>query len=146
MVKHYYIVRKRLLSFKTNICLCSMIMKSTTKSLVWWLKRSRHSNYASGDVVKTGDKLSLHCVFAVKRVLNQIWNWSINVFRCKLVFTQMVFDSRLHLCDPWNTAYNRKREQEHFWIILWRALELLKGNMSQKTILVTWQYACLQCV
>ena len=40
----------------------------------------------------------------------------------------------LQLCDQWNTAYNRKRKQEHFWIILWRALELLKGNKSQKTI------------
>jgi len=27
---------------------------------------------------------------------------------------QTVFDSRLQLCDPWNTAYNRKRKQEHF--------------------------------
>jgi len=27
---------------------------------------------------------------------------------------QMVFDSQLQLCDPWNTAYNRKRKQEHF--------------------------------
>jgi len=30
--------------------------------------------------------------------------------------------------------YNRKRKQEHFWIILWRALELLKVNKSKKTI------------
>ena len=25
----------------------------------------------------------------------------------------MVFDSRFQLCEPWNTAYNRKRKQEH---------------------------------
>jgi len=32
-----------------------------------------------------------------------------------LDFTKMVFDSRLQLCDPWNTIYNnRKRKQEHF--------------------------------
>ena len=34
----------------------------------------------------------------------------------------------------WPMEYNRKRKQEHFWIILWRALELLKVNKSQKTI------------
>jgi len=34
----------------------------------------------------------------------------------------MVFDSRLQLCDQWKTSYNRKRKQEHFWIILWRVL------------------------
>jgi len=28
-------------------------------------------------------------------------------------FTQIVFDSRFQLCDQWNTAYNRKRKQEH---------------------------------
>ena len=47
----------------------------------------------------------------------------------------MVFDSRLQLCDQWNTVYNRKRKQEHFWIILWRSLELLKGKKCQKTTL-----------
>ena len=78
-------------------------------------------------------------------VLNRIWNLLI-VFRCNLDFTQMVFDSRLQLCDQWNTAYNRKRKQEHFWIILWRVLELLKGNKSQKTNPVTWQYNCLHWV
>ena len=51
-----------------------------------------------------------------------------------LDFTKMVFDSRLQLCDPWNTIYNnRKRKQEHFWIILWRALELLKWNKSHSS-------------
>jgi len=38
----------------------------------------------------------------------------------------MVFDSGLHLCDPWNTAYNRKRKQEHFWIILWWGIRVRK--------------------
>ena len=99
------------------------------------MKRSGHADYASGDVAKTGDKSSLRGVFVVKRVLNWIWNWFI-----KFEFTQMVFDSRLQLCDQWNTVYRRKRKQEHFWIILWRALEPLKGNKSQKTIPVMWQY------
>ena len=40
----------------------------------------------------------------------------------------LVFDSRLQLCY-------RKRKQEHFWIILWRSLELLKGKKCQKTTL-----------
>jgi len=48
----------------------------------------------------------------------------------------LVFDSRLQLCY-------RKRKQEHFWIILWRSLELLKGNKSQKTNPVMRQYNCL---
>jgi len=74
-------------------------------------------------------------LLVVKRVLNRIWNW-LKASRYKLVFTKMVFDSRLQLCD-------RKRKQEHFSIILWRSLELLKGNKSQKTIPVTWQYNCL---
>ena len=98
------------------------------------MKCSGHANYVSVDVAKTGDESSLRGVFVVKRVLNRIW--------CKLEFTQMVFDSRLQLCDQWNTAYNRKRKQEHFWIIVWRALELLKGIKSQKTIPVSWQYKC----
>ena len=130
--------QKRLLSFKTNSCLCLMINNqlSTTKNiLVRWMKRSGHGDYASGDVAKTGDKSSLRGVFVVKRVLNRIWNWFI-----KFEFTQMVFDSRLQLCDQWNTVYRRKRKQEHFWIILWKALEPLKGNKSQKTIPVMWQY------
>ena len=119
---------------------------STTKTiLVWWIKRSGHGDNASGDVAKTGDKSSLRGVFAVKRVLNLIRNWLI-VFRCKLEFTQMVFDSQFQLCDPGNTAYNRKRKQEHFWTILWRDLELLKWNTSQKTIPVMWQYNCLHWV
>jgi len=45
----------------------------------------------------------------VKRVLNRIWNF-LKVFRCKLVYTQMVFDSRLQLCDLWNTAYYNKEK------------------------------------
>ena len=131
--------QKRLLSFKTNSCLCLMINNqlSTTKNiLVWWMKRSGHGDYASGDVAKTGDKSSLRGVFAVKRVLNLIRNWLI-VFRCKLEFTQMVFDSRFQLCDPWNTAYNRKRKQDHFWIILcWRGIRVRK----------LFQYNCLHWV
>ena len=74
------------------------------------------------------------------RVVFLLW---LIVFRYKPEFTQMVFDSRLQLYDQGNTAYNRKRKQEHSWIILWRSLELLKGNKSQKTIPVTWQYNCL---
>ena len=58
----------------------------------------------------------------VTGVLNRIWNLLI-VFRCKIEFTQMVFDSLLQLCDQWNTAFNRKRKQEHFWIILGMAVE-----------------------
>ena len=82
---------------------------SPTKHIrVWWMKCSGHGDYASGDVAKAGDKSALHGVYVVKRVLNRIWNWLI-VFRCKLEFTQMVFDSRLQLCDQWNTAYNRKK-------------------------------------
>ena len=41
---------------------------------------------------------------------------------------------------------NRKRKQEQFWIILWRSLELLNRNKSQKTIPVLWQYNCLHWV
>ena len=99
------------------------------------MKCSGHGDYESGDVAKTGDKLVLRGVFVVKR----IWNWVI-VFGCKLEFNQMFFDLRLLLCDQWNTAYNKKRKQEHFWTILWRVSELLKGNTSQKTIPVMWQY------
>jgi len=58
----------------------------------------------------------------------------------------MAFDSRFQLCDQWNTAYNRKRKPEDFWIILRRALDLLKGIMSQKTFPVMWQYNCLHWV
>jgi len=37
------------------------------------MKRSRHGDYVNGDVVKTGDKLSIHCGFqSSKRILNQI--------------------------------------------------------------------------
>ena len=79
------------------------------------MKCSGHGDYARDDVAKTGDKWSLCGVFVVKRVLNRIRNLFI-VFRCKLEFTQMMFDSPLQLCDQWNTAY--KRKQEHFWIIL----------------------------
>ena len=69
---------------------------------------------------------------SVKWVLNRILNW-FKAFRCKDVFTQMVFDSQLELCDPWNTAYNRKRKQEHFWIICEVPLiEMLKRNKSKK--------------
>ena len=113
--------------------------------LVWWMKRSGHPDYSSGDIAKTGDKSALHSVFVVKRVVNWIRN-SLIAFGCKLDFTKMMFDSRLQLCDQWNTAYNRKRKQEHFRIILWRALELLKGNKSQKTSPLTWQYNCLHWV
>ena len=81
------------------------------------MKRSGHGDYASGDVAKTGDKPSLRDVFVVKRFLNRIWNWLI-AFRCNIEFTQMMFDSKFQLCDQWNTAYNRKRKQEHFLIIL----------------------------
>jgi len=51
----------------------------------------------------------------------------------------MVFDSRLQLCDPWNTAYNRKRKQEHLLLnyFVKGPNALLKGNKSQKTISVT---------
>ena len=126
-----------------NSCLCLMInnqLSTTNNILVWWMKCSGHGDYASGDVAKTGDKSTLRGILK-----NRIWNWLI-VFRCKLEFTQMVFDSQLQLCDQWNTAYNRKRKQEHFWIILCRDLELLKGNKSQKTFPVLWQYNCLHWV
>jgi len=133
--------QKRLLSFKTNSCLCLMINNqlSTTKNiLVRWMKRSGHGDYASGEN-------RWQIVLAVKRFLNRIWNWLI-VFRCTLEIAQMVFGSRLQLCDQWNTAYNRKRKQEHFWNILWRTFELLKANKSQKTFPVMWQYNCLHLV
>ena len=78
--------------------------------------------------------------FRRKTSFKSILNW-MKVFRCKLVFTKMVLDSRLQLCDPWNTTLLQKVKQEHFWIILWRSLDLLKGNTSQKTIPVTWQYS-----
>jgi len=44
------------------------------------MKCSGHSDYGSGDVAKTGDKLPLLCVFGVKRVLNRIWNWFTTTF------------------------------------------------------------------
>ena len=81
--------QKRLLSFQNEHLFVFIDKQSTQyhkKHLVWWMKRSGHSDYASGDVAKTGDKPSLHC---------EIWNWLIKVFRCKLVYTQMLFDSQL---------------------------------------------------
>ena len=144
---NYYIVKKRLLCFQNDHLYVFNDKQSTRyhkNILVWWMKCSGHGDYVSGDVVKTGDKSALREFFVVKRVLNRIWNWLI-VFRGKLEFTQMVFDSWLQLRDLWNTAYNRGRKQEHFWIILWRAHELLKGK-SKKTIPVMWQYSCLQWV
>ena len=58
------------------------------------MKCSGHSDYASGDVAKTGDTSALQGVFVVKQVLNRSWNW------CKLEFTQMVFDSRIQIAWP----------------------------------------------
>ena len=36
------------------------------------MKRSGHGDYESGDVAETGDKPSMHCVFVIKQVLNQM--------------------------------------------------------------------------
>jgi len=36
------------------------------------MKRSRHDNFVNGDVVKTGDKSSLHCSFGH-------WNEALNL-------------------------------------------------------------------
>ena len=146
-VKTLWHRQKRLLSFQNEqlFVFNANNQLSTTEKKVWWMKRSGHGEYACGDVTKTGHKSALRSVLVVKQFLNRIWNWLI-VFGCKLEFKQMVFDSQLQLCDQWNTAYNRKRKQEHFWIILCRDLELLKGNKSQKTFPVLWQYNCLHWV
>jgi len=50
----------------------------------------------------------------------------------------MVFDSRIQLRDPWNTAYNRKRKQEHFWLIFTEGPLSCWRGISQKTIPVTY--------
>ena len=143
MVKTHYIVKKRLLSFQNEQLFVFNDQLSTTpkhfglmiemfwrRRLCEWRRRENRwqISYPWCFCRKTSFKSNLK-------------NWFI-----EFEFTQMVFDSRLQLCDQWNTAYNRKRKQEHFWIILWRALELLKGNKSQKTIPVMWLYKCIQWV
>ena len=127
--KHCYSVKKQLLSFQNKHLFVFNDKQSTQYqkkhfSLMYETFLTRRLCKS-----KTGHKSSLHCFFTRKTSFKLNLNW-LKVFRCKPVFTQMVFDSRLQLCDPCNTAYNRKEKQEHFWNILWQALELLKGNKS----------------
>ena len=57
-----------------------------------------------------------------KQVTNVFSNW-LKVLRCKLVFTTMVFDSQLQLCD-------RKRKQENLFcegpLSYWRGIRVRK--------------------
>ena len=57
-----------------SICLYLMIKNNSVpqKNMVWWMKRSGHGDYASGDVAITGDKLSLHCVLNLKLINKSI--------------------------------------------------------------------------
>jgi len=75
VVKHNYIVQ-RLLSFQNKHAIMFYDQQSTQyhtqNSLVRWMKRSKHSDYASGNLVKTGDKSSLHCVFSRKTSFKSI--------------------------------------------------------------------------
>ena len=137
MVKTILHCHKRLFSFQNEQLFVLNDTQSTQNTKTFW-DEWNILDTAIMRVATSRKQVTIvsRSVFVVKRVLNRMWNWLL-VFRCKLDFTQMVFDSRFQLCDQWNTAYNRKRKQEHFWIILWRALELLKENKSQKTIPVT---------
>jgi len=62
----------------------------------------------------------------VKLVFQILLKWSVNIHsafcRGRDFATFSLKNSKWCLINPWNTAYNRKRKQEHFWIILWRAL------------------------
>ena len=81
--------------------------------------------------------------FVVKRVLNRIWDW-LKVFRYKLEFTQMVFDSILQ-CVTRGIQHITERESKNtFELFCQGPLSCWKGNKSQKTSSVTWQYKCLQ--
>jgi len=53
----------------------------------------------------------------------------------------MVFDSRLHLSDRWNTAYNRKRKQEHFELF---CEGLLSGENYSSNVTVQMFTMCLK--
>ena len=57
--------------------------------------------------------LSAFVFFGVKWILNRIWNWLMKVFRCKLVFTQMVFDSWLHFVWPVEYSIITERESKN---------------------------------
>ena len=114
------------LSKRTFVCVLWSTINSKPQRKCWFDKISvldTTITWVATSWKQMANFLWIAFFFIVKQVLNRIWK------RCILVFTKMVFDSRLQLCD-------RKTKQEHFWIILWRSLELLKGNKSQKTMTV----------
>ena len=68
MVKILLHGEKRLLSFQNEHLFVFNDKQSTQYNKeTFGMKSSGH-----GDVAKTGDKSSLHCVFVIKRVLNRI--------------------------------------------------------------------------
>ena len=77
--------------------------------------------------------LSAFVFFVVKRILNRIWNWLMKVFRCKLLFTQMVFDSWLHFVWPVEYSIITERESKNTFELFckgplscWRAIRVRK--------------------
>ena len=112
--KHYY-RQKRLLSFQNEQLFVFNDKQSTQyhkkhssliNEMFWtrWLCewRRRENRWQIGSA----------CFFVLKR----IWNWLIDA---NLFLHKWCLIHDFNLCDQWNTAYNRKRKQEHFWIILW---------------------------
>ena len=68
------------------------------------MKRSRHDNFVNGDVVKTGDKSSLHCSFGH-------WNEALNLVKTNkkcfnaiqgycVCFTTLMTSSRVKKTEP----------------------------------------------
>ena len=113
VIKHYYIVKTIVkLSKRTFVC----VLWSTINSVP-------QKQYGSMN--------------------EECWTRRLQEWRCRDNRWQIVsavrflvvkrVSNRIQLCDHILT------EREYFWIILWRALMLLKGNKNQKTIPVTWQ-------
>ena len=64
MVKHYYIL-KTIVNFH-NEHLFGFYDEQSTSNHKEWMKCCGHDDYVSGDVTKTGDKLSLRSGFSRK--------------------------------------------------------------------------------